>query len=357
MPADESTTAAVVMLLTDSDLRRSAERAAAAAGIRVRTASHPTRRIWLAASSVLLDYDAAQRCRQQDMPRRDGIVVLGAGELPREMWECAIAVGARRLYSLPEQEAELTRELAETAEAHDGARGRGPVIAVTAGRGGAGASVLAVALALMAEEALLIDLDPWSGGIDLLVGSESTAGLRWPDLSVLGGRLSWTAVREALPRHRGVSVLSGTRRPAEIDPGPVGAIIDAGSRGGVAVVCDVPRRVNDATVCALERADLVVAITTCDVRGVAAMCALAPVLRSVNPNVGLVVRGPAPGGLRATDIADASDLPLIAAMRPEPMLAHQLERGGIRLRRRSPLGAAARQVMALADSRIRSVAA
>ena len=28
-----------------------------------------------------------------------------------------------------------------------------------------------------------------------------------------------------------------------------------------------------------------------------------------------------PRGLRASDIADASDLPLIAAMRPEPMLA------------------------------------
>lgn len=357
MPANESTTAVIVMLLADSDLRRSAERAAAAAGVRVRSASHPNRRIWQAASSVLLDYEATQRCRQLDMPRRDGVVLLGAGELSRTMWESAIAVGARRLYSLPEQEAELTRELAEAAEAHDGASRRGPVIAVTAGRGGAGASVLAVALAQAADEALLVDLDPWSGGIDLLVGIESATGLRWPDLSVLGGRLSWTAVRDALPSHRGVSVLSATRRPHVIDPEPVGAIIDAGRRGGATVVCDVPRRLNDTAGCALESADFVVAITTSDVRGVAAMSALAPVLRSANPNIGLVVRGPAPGGLRATDIADASDLPLIAAMRPEPMLTHQLERGGLRLRRRSPLGAAARQVLALVDSRIQTVAA
>ena len=347
----------VVMVLSDPDLRRSAERAAAAAGLRVRVTDKPTRRLWLAASAILLDHQSALCCRGQDLPRRAGVVLLGSGDVPPAMWESAIAMGAQRLYSLPEQEPELARELSEAAEAHSGACVRGPVIAVTAGRGGAGASVLAVALAQAADEALLIDLDPFGGGIDLLVGSESTTGLRWPDLSVLGGRLSWTAVRDALPRHRRVSVLSATRHPYEIDPEPVGALVDAGRRGGATVVCDVPRRIDDTTACALDRADLVVVITTSDVRGVAAMSAVAPALRSANPNVGLVVRGPAPGGLRASDIADASDLPLIAAMRPEPMLAPQLERGGLRLRRRSPLASAARRVLALVDGPARLAAA
>lgn len=347
----------VVMMLADPDLRRSAERAAAAAGLRVRVADKPTRRLWLAASAILLDHRSALCCRGQELPRRAGVVLLGSGDVPPAMWESAIAIGAQRLYTLPAQEAELARELSEAAEAHSGACGRGPVIAVTAGRGGAGASVFAVALAQTADEALLIDLDPFGGGIDLLVGSESATGLRWPDLSVLGGRLNWTAVRDALPRQHRVSVLSAARHPCEIDPEPVGAIVDAGRRGGATVVCDVPRRMDDTTACALDRADLVVAITTSDVRGVAAMSALAPALRSANPNVGLVVRGPAPGGLRASDIADASDLPLIAAMRPEPMLAPQLERGGLRLRRRSPLGTAARRVLALVDGPARLAAA
>lgn len=366
MPTDQLTnpgssksgsTNTVLMVLADPDLRRSAERAAAAAGLRVRVTDKPTRRLWLAASAILLDHQSALCCRGQDLPRRAGVVLLGAGDVPPAMWESAIAMGAQRLYTLPEQEPELARELSEAAESYNGASGRGPVIAVIAGRGGAGASVFAAALAQTADEALLIDLDPLGGGIDLLLGSESTTGLRWPDLSVLGGRLNWTAVRDALPRHRRVSVLSATRRRCDIDPGPVGAIVDAGRRGGVTVVCDVPRRMNDTTACALDRADLVVAITTSDVRGVAAMSALAPALRSANPNVGLVVRGPAPGGLRATDIADAGDLPLIAAMRPEPMLAPQLERGGLRLRRRSPLGNAARLVLALVDGPARLAAA
>ena len=238
--------------------------------------------------------------------------------------------------TLPAQEAELAHELSEAAEAHSGACGRGPVIAVTAGRGGAGASVFAVALAQTADEALLIDLDPFGGGIDLLVGSESATGLRWPDLSVLGGRLNWTAVRDALPRQHRVSVLSAARHPCEIDPEPVGAIVDTGRRGGATVVCDVPGEWTTPrpalwtgrTSSSQSRPPMYAGGR--DERSGAGT-------RSANPNVGLVVRGPPRGsaGIRhrrrqrsATDRGDA----------PEPMLAPQLERGGLRLRRRSPSG-------------------
>jgi hypothetical protein len=71
------------------------------------------------------------------------------------------------------------------------------------------------------------------------------------------------------------------------------------------------------------------------------------VLTTINPNLGLVVRGPSPGGLRAVEIADITGLPLLAAMKAEPQLAEQLECGGLRLRRRSALATAARRVLAL----------
>ncbi|HTY28549.1 MAG TPA: septum site-determining protein Ssd, partial [Mycobacterium sp.] len=260
-------------------------------------------------------------------------------------WQTAIAVGAQHVCALPGQEDLLTRNLADAAEEAAGGAGDGRVIAVMGGRGGAGASVFAAALAQIATSSLLVDLDPWSGGIDLLLAGEAAPGLRWPDLSLQGGRLSWPAVRDALPSHRGVSVLSGTRACHEMDAGPVEAILDAGRRGGVMVICDLPRRSTSAATAAAECADLVVTITTCDVRGIAAASALAPVLRTINPNVGLVVRGPSPGGLRAREVADVTGLPLLAAMRPEPMLAERLDRGGLRCGRRSPLAAAARRVL------------
>jgi hypothetical protein len=140
-------------------------------------------------------------------------------------------------------------------------------------------------------------------------------------------------------------VLSGARHGHEIDAGAVEAVVDAGRRGGMLVICDLPRRMTSAASYSLDCADLVAVITTCDVRGVAASSALAPVLRGINPNVGLVVRGPAPGGLRAAEAAEVADLPLLVAMRPEPMLAERLEHGGLRLRRRSPLARAARAVL------------
>jgi secretion/DNA translocation related CpaE-like protein len=154
-------------------------------------------------------------------------------------------------------------------------------------------------------------------------------------------------VREALPRHRGISLLSGTRRGYELDAGPVDAVVDAGRRGGVTIVCDLPRRLTDATQTALDSADLLIVVSPCDVRACAATATIAPVLATMNPNLGLVVRGPSPGGLRAAEVADIAGLPLLASMRAQPRLAEQLEHGGLRLRSRSALGAAARRVLAV----------
>jgi protein-disulfide isomerase-like protein with CxxC motif len=61
----------------------------------------------------------------------------------------------------------------------------------------------------------------------------------------------------------------------------------------------------------------------------------------------VVVRGPSPGGLRSADVAKIVGLPLLAAMRAQPGVADALERGGLRLRHRSPLATAARRVLAV----------
>lgn len=343
------TSTTVLCVLDDGELRDIVDRVSAAVGLRARTAPAAlTRKTWSTATAVVLDEAGARRC--VGMPRRAGLILVCPGEPHESSWRTAIAVGAQHVCALPGHEDRLTRHLADAAEEASGVAGDGRVVAVVGGRGGAGASVFAAALAQTAGRSLLVDVDPWSGGIDLLLGSESVPGLRWPDLSLQGGRLSWPAVRDALPDHRGVSVLSGTRSCHEMDAGPVQAILDAGRRGGVMVICDLPRRATPGATAAAECADLLVIITTCDVRGIAATSALAPVLRMSNPNLGLVVRGPSPGGLRAREAADVTGLPLLAAMRPEPMLGERLERGGLRFGRRSPLAAAAREVLGVLQS-------
>jgi secretion/DNA translocation related CpaE-like protein len=343
----------VLAMLTEPDLRGELDRVAAAVGVRVVHAGgrNPVgRKTWSAASAVVLDQAAAERYGQTALPRRAHVNVLTSTEAGVATWAAAVAVGAERVLRMPQQEHELVGELAEAAEsARDDSR-RGDAVAIIGGCGGAGASLFAVALAQTATGTLLVDLDPWGGGIDLLVGGETTPGLRWPDLVLQGGRLNWSAMREALPRQRGISVLSGTRRGYELEPGAVEAIIDAGRRGGVTVVCDLPRRLTEATHVALDNVDLVVLVSRCDVRACAATATIAPVLASINPNLGLVVRGPAPGGLRAAEVADIAGVPLLASMRAEPRLSERLEHGGLRLGRRSALRAAARSVLGVLPS-------
>jgi secretion/DNA translocation related CpaE-like protein len=340
-----NTSGGVLALVSDAELRNEVERVGAAVGIRVVHASEPSsRRVWEAASAVVLDAETAGRCVELALPRRSCVFLIGRVEPRPGQWDAVIAVGVQRVLVLPECEADLVAELSDAVESRRAER-RGAVLAVIGGRGGAGASVFATALAFAASEALLVDVDPWGGGIDLALGGESDAGLRWPDLAVQGGRLDYAALRDALPARDGVTVLSAGRAAGDVDAVALGAVVDAGRRAGTTVICDLPRRGTPAVEAALGAADLVILLTPADVRSCAAAAATAQWLVAANPNVGLVVRGPSPGGLRSADVAQIVGAPALAAMRAQPGVATMLENGGLRLRRRSPLASAARQVL------------
>lgn len=348
-----ATTSGVLTLLSDTALREEIDRITAAVGttaVHLDPGGRPGARVWAAAGAVVVDESCALRLAATPPTRRAAVFVVVSGEPDGQSADSAvlsasIAMGAEAVLALPGQADQLVGALSRPA-GHLGSNGsRGRVAAVVGGRGGAGCSSFAAALALCSADTLLIDLDPYGGGIDLLLGAESADGLRWPDIQVSGGRLNWHTVCEALPRHRGISIVSGSRRAHEVQPAAAEAFIESARLDGVTVVCDLPNAHTDAARTALEAADLVVVVATCDVRSCAATAARVPVLNALNPNVGLVVRGPAPGGLGSGEFAGVVGLPLLAAMRPEPMLAERLEHGGLRLGGRSPLGRAARRVL------------
>jgi secretion/DNA translocation related CpaE-like protein len=350
-----TTTKGILALVSDPGLRDDIDRVAAAVGLPVIHASEPSgRNAWTGAAAVLVDADAARRCANRELPRRRRVVLVVGAEPAAADFQAAIAAGAQQVLKLPAQDAELMTELSNTADTCRDDDRQGAVVGVIAGRGGAGASVFATALAQSATancDALLIDADPWGGGIDLVVGCEGQSGLRWPDLALQGGRVSYPALRDALPQRNGVSVLSGSRIGSDIEAAPLGAVIEAGSRGGATVICDLPRRSTPAVQAVLDAADLVVVVAPADVRSCAAAAALAPWVSAANPNAGVVVRGPSPGGLRSADVARIVGLPLLAAMRAQPGVADALERGGLQLRRRSPLAAAARRTLGMLHQR------
>ncbi len=354
-----STTPRVLTLLSDPALREEIDRVTAAVGttaVHLDAGSRPGGRIWAAARAVVVDGPAARALAVMPLTRRSAVFVVTAGAPDgpppdTAVLSASIAVGAEAVLTLPAHADQLVRGLSDPGD-HAGVRGsRGALVAVVGGRGGAGGSLFSAAMALSLTGSLLMDLDPWGGGIDLLLGAEGAAGLRWPDIQVQDGKLDWAAVREALPRQRGISILSGTRRAHDVEPAAAAAFTDAARSGGVTVVCDLPGVHTAAARTTVEAADLVVVVATCDVRSCAATAALAPALSALNPNVGLVVRGPAPGGLGSGEFASAVGLPLLTTMRPEPMLAERLEHGGLKLGGRSPLGRAAREILdVLADA-------
>jgi secretion/DNA translocation related CpaE-like protein len=343
-----------LVMVSEGELLDAVLRLAAAAGCEVVRAVDPTqaRRDWTRAPIVLLDVAAARACAESGMHRRRGVVVAVRGAPVDDVWQQAVAVGAEHVLSLPDAESWLVAALAEAAE---GGHGDGQVLAVVGGRGGAGASVFAAATALTAvrggRRVLLVDCDPLGGGLDLVLGAEDLGGLRWPGFGVGSGRVPATALHAALPAPQvggsgGLAVLSCDRSPQGPTPEAVTAVIDAGRRAGETVVCDLPRYPTDAAVAALGVADLTVIVVPADVRSCAAASRVAAAVTEHGGSTsGLVVRGPAPGGIAPAEVATALGMPLLHAMRPEPGLARTLERGSAPGRPRGPLVAAAVSVL------------
>ncbi|MFF0489494.1 septum site-determining protein Ssd [Nocardia sp. NPDC004068] len=342
-----------LVLITDHRLRDEVRRIAAAADRRLDERLPPiARHAWLAAGSVILDAANARACAESGCPRRAGTIVVTAGEPGLADWQAAAAVGSDRVLPLPAAADGLIASLADHVQRGSG---DGVAVAVVGAGGGAGASVLAAAVALTAaaerfrDDTLLVDGDPLGGGLDLLLGLETTAGLRWPDLVVEDGRVAAHALHDALPAVAPrLSLLSCGRvddgPPDQIGPGAVRAVVAAGRAAGDLVVCDVSTARGPHTDQMLDAADLVVLVVPARLRAVAAARAVVSYLRPRNPNQALVVRGPAPGGLRGADVAQALSLPLLSAFRPQPGLPYRLERTGL-THPRGPLRTAAESIL------------
>lgn len=330
------------------DVRRAA--AAAARGVTEIDRGRP-RAAWASATGLVLDLNAAtamaDAARAGGLPRREGVAIVARQAGMAEL-AVAVDVGAAQVFALPDQVRELARFLA-AREPDDGARSR--VVAVLGGHGGAGASVLTAAVAVAAPgrgvTALAVDADPWGGGLDLLLGCADLPGLRWGDLALRGGHVPSDALVAALPGRAGaVAVLSAGGSPVpEIPAEALLAVLDAGRRSVGVTVVDLPRRSDSATAACLEVADVVLVVVGATVRGCAAARSVADGAVRRARSAGLVVRGPAPGGLSARDVERAVGLPLLTSMRPQPGLDTQLEDGGLRLRRGSPLSVAAGRVL------------
>ncbi|MEV3861257.1 septum site-determining protein Ssd [Streptomyces sp. NPDC050095] len=305
---------APLIVTEDVELLDDLLRLCAAAGVRpeVGHGAPEGRGRWEAAPLVLVGDDAAGRLG--GVARRRGVVLVGRDQDDSGVWRRAVEVGADHVLMLPDGEQWLMDRIADVAE---GVGRPALTVGVIGGRGGAGASTLACALAVASARAgqrtLLVDADPLGGGLDVLLGAEAVDGLRWPAFAQSRGRVGSTALEESLPFLRDLRLLSWDRgEPAAVPPEAVRAVLAAGRRRGGAVVVDLPRRVDSGSLEALAQLDLGLLVVPPELRAVAAA-------RRVAGAVGMVLRdlrvvtAPARGAgalLEADEVARLLGLPL-----------------------------------------------
>jgi secretion/DNA translocation related CpaE-like protein len=305
---------------------------------------------WRQAALVLAQWPLAAAGMRAGSVLRPGLVLVCAVEPGPGVWRDAVTLGAEHVAVLPDAEPWLAARIARAVSA----RGAAPVLAVVGGRGGAGASTLALALAVTAarrdREVTLLDVDPLGGGLDLMLGAESAPGLRWPDLRNAPGRLPPGTVRATAARVEGVSLVGWERStPAEVSPQAVDAVLRCATEDGDLVVADLPRHVDDVGKVVLGAARRVLVVVPAEVRAAASAARVVAALEPYAADIALVVRGPAPTGLPAEAVADSLGLPLVGELRPEPGLATALDRGDVPpIRGRGPLSALAARLVAAA---------
>lgn len=319
-----------LLVTSDPELLDDLLRVCAAAGAEPRVANDVTaaRTGWADAPIVVLGDDLSRAGLASHLPRRSDVLVVSRDLRDTDVWSRAAGLGAEGVVFLPGAQSWLVeRVLAACGELSAPAL----MVAVVGGRGGAGASTLACALALTAtglgRRTMLLDVDPLGGGLDLVLGCEHAPGLRWPDIGPASGEISGAALRSALPTADGLPLLSCGRDDHALPAETVRAVLAAVRPVHELLVVDLPRRLDAAADVVAVEADLVLLVVPAEVRAVAAAARVVASVGLLAGDIRVVARGPAPSGLSPAFVAERLRLPLAGRLRPEPGLARSLERG------------------------------
>lgn len=300
---------AEVLLVTGYDfLQGEVERIVAAAGGQLRVVADvaDAAKYWDAAAAVLVGSDV----RELPPRRRAPAVLVGLNGEGDSLWHLATALGAERVAVLPDAAAWLAEYLSRSRSPEAG----GLVLGITGGCGGAGATTAAIWIAQAAAglgvRVLLVDGDPWGGGLELALAAEETPGLRWPDLSDASGSIDPEQLADSLPVAGGFSFLSwpGSRdRQTPVDAATTGGVLDAARRGYELVVVDIGRGAEPVRMFAWD-CDRILVVVPAQLK---AAVATARLLHELPPvEAALLVRGKAGAALDGGLIADAVGLPV-----------------------------------------------
>lgn len=319
---------------------------AAAADVTPEIAGDPLTALvtWSRASVVLVGADLAAAVAHVAPEPRPHVFVLSRDRAPDELFRTTLRLGAEQVVELPGSAGWLVEQLADLTEQQPG---RGRVIGVLGGSGGAGATTLACALGQWAARsgpAAVVDCDPQGPGLDRMLGLEGRDGFRWDALSRTTGRLSARALREALPRRGSLGVLSWyvDARVPSLQAFAVREVLSAARRGHHVVVVDLPRAPDPLVDEVAARCDQLLVVTRASVTGVAGAARMRTRFAD-HADPALVLRGEA---FAPDEVARAVGLPVLVQMRDQRGLAEAVDLGLGPLRSlRGPLARAAAGIL------------
>lgn len=327
----------------------------AAVGLEPRVVSDPgaLRGVWRDATVVTVGADRAEQLATLGLPRRSDVFVVGDDTESDELCRWSVPLGAA-VAPLPAADSWFAAALADAAGLRTGA---GRLLTVVGAVGGVGSSTCAAALAVAAvadgRRTVLVDGDPRSGGLDLLLGAEHVDGWRWPQLARASGHLG--DLSGQLPDVDGVDLLTGARRAGEATTSGIGAeqlaaVLRSTTRSHDLTVVDVPRWLDAGLLETVRRSDLTVLVVRADLRGVAAARELAVWLPELSTQV--LLRGRRTASVSVGLVEESLGLPVAATVPDESGVRLAAERGEPPGRSgRSALARGCREVLSLLPSR------
>lgn len=202
------------------------------------------------------------------------------------------------------------------------------MLGVLGGCGGVGASALATACAVRAAAAgrdvVLVDGNPWGGGLDVMAGLDAEPGLRWADLGGAVGDVDPARLLDALPvstaRVRCLSWGADPPGSASLGPEPV---LSALRRAAGLVVLDLPRpALGMAHQQWWESCDELVLVVEASVVGIGSATVIAAGLRQLT---GAVLRSPSV--LEDAELQTAVGACVLTRLADDSTVRRCLERG------------------------------
>jgi MinD-like ATPase involved in chromosome partitioning or flagellar assembly len=215
----------------------------------------------------------------------------------------------------------------------------GQIIAVLPASGGVGATSLGAAIAVRARaagrSAVAVDVDPWSGGLDVTFGIEQEPGWRWDQLREASGIVDGERLAARLPSVLGVPVLAmptalaGDGVDLQLDPVSwVQRLSDvlAGLADAHAVTVVDACRDERVLQVVVAQADAVVVVVGTRTPELAAAATVLPALQTLGADPWVVLRGRGAGELEDI-IIDELDVEVVGVLGEDGKLAGEVAEG------------------------------